>query len=424
MGMIANAIPPNPNIPRYHGAIILLHWVMAIAITLMLMTGITMVYIELEKSWQFQLYQWHKSGGILLMMALAVRIALRIITAIPPLPAHFSKVEQMAAKLGHLGLYLIMATMVFSGWTMVSSSAYGLPTVVFGWFEWPHIAGIQANQTVERLSKDVHFFSAIALGLLLVGHVGAVIKHYIIDRENLLTRMWWRRESKPQTATSSFKVFLLAVSTVVFIVVIFRFTIFSPSQSPLSTASNTSSVTAPNTAITAHSSYDFIVDTSRSQVSFSGTHIDNPFTGVFNEWRARLHFNPDALSQSHIHATFVTDSVNTGNAMYDGTLPGSDWFASDSYPQAIFTSDTIAANRNTTNQQDSYRVSGMLTLRNISKPLTFDMHIHSLNATAMQFNATFTIDRLAYEIGKSSDPDADWVSRNIDVQLEIQADRN
>ena len=106
-----------------------------------------------------------------------------------------------------------------------------------------------------------------------------------------------------------------------------------------------------------------------------------------------------------------------GNSMYDGTLPQSDCFASGAYPQAIFTSETIVANRDA-HQDYSYWVTGLLTLSEISQsPLSFNMHIRDLNAASMQLNASFTIDRLAYRIGASSDPEADWVSREIAVQF-------
>ena len=391
---------------------------MALAIAMMLISGIIMVNVELEKSWQFKLYQWHKSGGVLLMLALTVRILLRAITSIPPLPPHFPKLEQIAAKLGHLGLYLAMATMVLSGWTMVSSSAYGLPTVVFGWFEWPHIPALQSNQTVETLARNIHFFSAIGLGLLVIGHIGAVIKHRLVDQENLLQRMWWQRKPMPVRAPC-WKVSLIGVSTAVFTVVVIAFIIFSPLQSPVS---NTASAITSDTVTTGQKTHDFVVDTARSRVSFSGVHMDNPFTGFFDQWQAQFYFNPDGLEQSHIYARFVTGSADTGNALYDGTLAESDWFDSDTYPEATFTSETISANLDT-DQQNSYRVMGVLTIRAISQPVSFNMKVEQLDDTSIHLNAAVIIDRLAYKIGAESDPDADWVSRNIAVDLNIQADR-
>lgn len=83
---------------------------------------------------------------------------------------------------------------------MVSASVYGLPTIVFGWFEWPHIPNLQGNEIAENLAKDAHFYLAILFGLMLFAHIGAVVKHAVKDKENLMTRIWWSRQSKGETS--------------------------------------------------------------------------------------------------------------------------------------------------------------------------------------------------------------------------------
>ncbi|MCI5048939.1 MAG: cytochrome b [Rickettsiales bacterium] len=185
----------NESTPtRYHSAAIVLHWLMAIGFLLMLGSGITMSYIELEKSLTFKLYQWHKSGGVILLCAAALRLLVRLITHTPDIPAYLQGLERLAVKAGHWGLYAIMILMPLSGWVMVSSSPFGLPTIVFGWFEWPHIPTITSDdKAIYQASNSAHFYLAILFGLMIIGHVGAVIKHRIIDKHNLLTRMWWSK---------------------------------------------------------------------------------------------------------------------------------------------------------------------------------------------------------------------------------------
>ena len=178
---------------RYHSAAIILHWVMAVAFILMLSSGLTLEYVELEKQFKFELFQWHKSLGVLLLVAVALRIAVRLWQKPPALPAVFPKWEVIASKLGHFGLYVVMIAMPVSGWLMVSSSSYGLPTMVFNAFEWPHFPGIAANDSVNGAMKFIHWLGAWAFLALLAGHIGAVIKHYLFDHENLLRRMWWTK---------------------------------------------------------------------------------------------------------------------------------------------------------------------------------------------------------------------------------------
>jgi cytochrome b561 len=176
---------------RYNNVAILLHWLMAVAFLLMLASGFTMAYIDIPKDLKFSMFQWHKSLGLILLIAFFVRVAWRLASAVPPLPAAIPSWEARAAKAGHWALYFCMLAMPLSGWTLVSSSVLGLPTYIFGWFEWPHIPGISANKAVNDIAGGVHWTLAILFTLAIAGHIAAVVKHAAIDRVNLLPRMWW-----------------------------------------------------------------------------------------------------------------------------------------------------------------------------------------------------------------------------------------
>lgn len=186
----------SEDLKRYNTVAIILHWVMALAFFWMLGSGIAMEYMDLEKSFKYNLYQWHKASGVLLLMAFVVRILWRFVSRVPKLPQNFKPWEKIAAKAGHWGLYALMLLMPLSGWVIVSSSVYGLPTMVFGWFEWPHIPGLEGNEEIHEMSEDAHFYLAIIFGLLIAAHIGAVIKHALFDKENLLPRMWWRKDTE------------------------------------------------------------------------------------------------------------------------------------------------------------------------------------------------------------------------------------
>lgn len=178
---------------RYNSLSIVLHWVMALCFTLMLLSGMAMAdWIE-DPSLKFNMYQWHKSLGVLLLMAFFVRLGLRLFNKPPALPAHFKPLDIKAAKAGHWALYAAMIVMPLSGWVIVSASGYGLPTIVFNWFTWPHIPGIANTKWIEELAEDTHGTVAwIFIGLIAI-HIGAVIKHAFYDHTQLLPRMWWTK---------------------------------------------------------------------------------------------------------------------------------------------------------------------------------------------------------------------------------------
>lgn len=363
------------KIERYHGVAIALHWLMAIGFLVMLGSGVALAYFQLDLAFKFQLYQWHKSGGVLLLLAFIVRVGWRLASRPPGLPGHFSAFDVIAAKLGHWALYGLMFAVPFSGWIMVSSSIYGVPTIVFNWFEWPHFPGVSGKQTVYKLAKEAHWIFALLFALTIFVHVAAVVKHMVLDKTNLLTRMWWTK-----------------IGVVFTVMVTFG---LMPAQSWAG-------------------AYD--IDYTQSTVTFSGTHSGKAFSGVFESWEAEIVFDPDDLAASKVSAVFALDSAKTGSKIYDGTLPQADWFDVKTHPQGVFDSREIVANAD-----GSYRVVGDLRLRGISHEVVFDITIGDLAVSPVQVQGGFEIDRLDYDIGRKSDTEADWVSRKIAVDLSLVA---
>lgn len=174
---------------RYHASAITLHWVMALAFFLMLASGLAMVNAPLPQALKFQMFQWHKSLGVLLLLAFFLRLAIRLWKPAPMLPDSMPAYEKKAAKLGHWAFYGWMLLLPLTGWLMVSSSPYGLPTIVFGWFEWPHVPGVAGNTALSEGVKELHEWLAISFMVLIALHISAVVKHAVKDGENLLPRM-------------------------------------------------------------------------------------------------------------------------------------------------------------------------------------------------------------------------------------------
>ncbi len=150
------------------------------------------------KALAFNVYQLHKSIGLTVLLLTLLRLLWRFTHTPPALPAHMKNWERMLARISHLGFYLLMIAIPLSGWAMVSASPFGLPTIYFGWFEWPHIAPLAAlanKPPAEQLLKELHEVLAIGIVGLLVLHVGGALKHHFIDKDNVLARMLpWVRQ--------------------------------------------------------------------------------------------------------------------------------------------------------------------------------------------------------------------------------------
>lgn len=158
------------------------------------------------------------------------------------------------------------------------------------------------------------------------------------------------------------------------------------------------------------------IDTASSSVSFSGEHAGQPFEGRFADWTATIDFDTEKPETSSITASFELKSAATGNKMYDGTLPQADWFDVANHPTATFTSKSISAS-----ESGAYTADGELTIRGITQPAQFIFTLSDPVQQPVTAQGELAIDRLLFDIGKKSDGNAEWVSKDIKVTLSITA---
>src|SRR4051812_11315537 len=90
----------------------------------------------------FAVIQLHKSIGITILLLSLVRLGWRLANRPPPLPAAMPRWERLLAAVTHVGFYLIMIAMPLTGWLMVSTSRFVLPTLLYGVVHWPDIPGV------------------------------------------------------------------------------------------------------------------------------------------------------------------------------------------------------------------------------------------------------------------------------------------
>jgi cytochrome b561 len=165
-----------------------LHWFMALLILGLLALGFVMTEMPLSPQ-KLQVYSWHKWAGVTVFALLLVRVTWRIAHRAPPLPWQMGKMQQVAAHLGHIALYVLMLALPISGWLM--SSAKGFQTVWFGVLPIPDL--LAKDKALGESLAELHESLAWVLVLMLVFHVLASLKHHFIDKDDILTRMLPRR---------------------------------------------------------------------------------------------------------------------------------------------------------------------------------------------------------------------------------------
>ena len=128
-------------------------------------------------------FNLHKSIGVTVLVLILVRVYVRLSNQPPAFPASMKDWEKKVADLAHKGLYLLMVLMPISGAIMAINSKFGIM-----WFGIPLVAGMD-NANMRDIFKEIHEFVGFVLITLIVFHIVAAIKHKVIDKDDILSRM-------------------------------------------------------------------------------------------------------------------------------------------------------------------------------------------------------------------------------------------
>ncbi len=173
----------SPSSERYSGPAIALHWLLALALLGAFAVGITMTDLPLSPQ-RLKLYNWHKWAGICILALSALRLLWRL-THRPPADVPMPAWQRRASHATHHLLYLLFFAVPLAGWAY--SSAAGFPIVVFGVLPLPDF--VAPSKELAEAIKPLHKILAFTMAALVLVHVGAALKHHLVDRDGLLNRM-------------------------------------------------------------------------------------------------------------------------------------------------------------------------------------------------------------------------------------------
>jgi cytochrome b561 len=182
---------------RYSTTAMWLHWIIALIIIGNLVGGLTIdFWLDSPDAAMKQtggvIMSLHKSLGLTVIVLTLLRLATRIASPPPPLPAHMTPLEQLLARATHLLFYILMLALPLSGWAMVSTGKTVKPIPWFGLFDVPALPLPASLHGVFGEGHEIIGFIAIATIAL---HIAGGLKHQYLDRDDVLGRMlpWLRR---------------------------------------------------------------------------------------------------------------------------------------------------------------------------------------------------------------------------------------
>jgi cytochrome b561 len=175
---------------RYSTGAITLHWLMAVMIIGNLAGGFLHDFVPREGGQRAFVMGLHVSFGLTLIALTVVRFGWRLANPPPALPAYFTSGERLLAKGAHWAFYAAMLALPLSGWLM--SARNDRPLLYFFAVDVPK-PGVP--KPLAETFNEVHELLGWAMLALLALHIIGIIKHKVMDRDNLLPRMGWGRST-------------------------------------------------------------------------------------------------------------------------------------------------------------------------------------------------------------------------------------
>ncbi len=142
-----------------------------------------------------------------------------------------------------------------------------------------------------------------------------------------------------------------------------------------------------------------------------------PFRGRFWTMEGQVRLDPDDLDNALIDVKVPLSSLDTQNADADTLARSESFFDLINWPYAHFVSERFSTSGRL------LRVSGQLTLRGITHPITVDFRFRedAFGHKAMLIGKA-GIGRLKYHIGLGEWENTAWLSDNVDVQFNVVLD--
>jgi len=145
-------------------------------------------------------------------------------------------------------------------------------------------------------------------------------------------------------------------------------------------------------------------------VWFTASQTGAPIQGNFSAYKGTLCL-PDGERSGSASVEIETASIDMGLPEFNAEMRGPLFFDSQRWPTASFAADQIEAQGG-----DAYRVTGTLTMRDISKPVTTVLTL-TRQGEILQVSGEITLSRLAFDIGTGEWADTQWVGDQVTITL-------
>ncbi|MGD9998249.1 MAG: YceI family protein [Ilumatobacteraceae bacterium] len=176
-----------------------------------------------------------------------------------------------------------------------------------------------------------------------------------------------------------------------------------------------------NTTTTTIPSGTYTIDPTHSRIGFVARHaMVTKVRGSFNEFEGTGAFDADNPAAAHLVLTIQAASIDTRNADRDGHLRSNDFFDMETYPEITFVSTDVEQS-----DDDEYRVTGDLTIKGVTKPVTIEFEysgsaVDPYGNTRIGLEGKTTVNRKDWGVSWNAALEAGGVLVGEKVTLEFE----
>ncbi len=166
------------------------------------------------------------------------------------------------------------------------------------------------------------------------------------------------------------------------------------------------------------------LDKTHSTVRFSVSHmVVSEAEGSFKIWDGTVENSKPDFSDAKVNFTIDVNSINTENENRDKHLRSDDFFSAEKYPTIKFESSSLQPLGN-----NKYKLSGNLTIRDVTKPVTWEVTyggtIAGQRGNKAGFKATTTINRFDYNLkwDRATEAGNLVVGKEVEITVKVELD--
>ena len=169
----------------------------------------------------------------------------------------------------------------------------------------------------------------------------------------------------------------------------------------------------------------YVVDPTHSSIGFQAKHMMiSKVKGHFDRFNSELDINPEDLSGGSIQFEVEIASINTNNEDRDNHLRSADFLDAETHPTMKFVATDIKKV-----DDDEYKITGDLSIRGVTKPVTFDAEYNGKGTNpwgveVVAFEADGKINRKDFGLNWNSALETGGVLVSDDIKIHIEIEAN